>query len=121
MIFKKRGRPRRGLPTHTNCRGGLIQLKQKGCQSIPIAEAVPNGKMKNHRNFATTKEVNTVTAEVSSGEDTNAEDIGTPQTKITETSLQKDSNANKKHANPYISPHITHKRGSEDQKHINCS
>jgi hypothetical protein len=64
----------------------------------------------------------TVTAEVSSGEDTNAEDIGTPQTKITETSLrQKDSNANKKHANPYISPHITHQRGSEDQKHINCS
>jgi len=35
------------------------------------------------------QEVNTVTAEVSSGEDTNAEDIGTPQTKITETSLQK--------------------------------
>ncbi len=33
--------------------------------------------------------------QVSSGEDTNAEDIGTPQTKITETSLQKDSNANK--------------------------
>jgi hypothetical protein len=46
-------------------------------------------KMKNHRNFATTKEVNTVKAEVSSGEDTNAEDIGTPQTKITETPLQK--------------------------------
>jgi hypothetical protein len=77
--------------------------------------------MKNHRNFATTKEVNTVKAEVSSGEDTNAEDIGTPQTKITETSLRKDSNANKKHANPYISPHITHQTGSEDQKHINCS
>jgi hypothetical protein len=67
------------------------------------------------------QEVNTVKAEVSSGEDTNAEDIGTPQTKITETSLQKDSNANQKHANPYISPHITHQTGSEDQKHINCS
>jgi hypothetical protein len=62
------------------------------------------------------QEVNTVKAEVSSGEDTNAEDIGTPQTKITETSLQKDSNANQKHANPYISPHITHQTGSEDQK-----
>ena len=62
------------------------------------------------------QEVNTVKAEVSSGEDTNAEDIGTPQTKITETSLQKDSNANQKHANPYISPHITHQTGSDDQK-----
>jgi hypothetical protein len=67
------------------------------------------------------QEVNTVKAEVSSGEDTNAEDIGTPQTKITETSLQKDSNANQKHANPYISPHITHQMGSDDQKHINCN
>jgi hypothetical protein len=77
--------------------------------------------MKNHRNFATTKEVNTVKAEVSSGEDTNAEDIGTPQTKITETSLRKDSNANQKHANPYISPHITHQTGSEDRKHTICN
>jgi len=98
-----------------------MQQKQRAAKANQLRRLYQMTK-KNHRNFATTKEVNTVTAEVSSGEDTNAEDIGTPQTKITETSLrQKDSNANKKHANPYISPHITHQRGSEDQKHINCS
>jgi len=119
MIFKKKRRPRRdlqsisiaeavscnqnkGLPKHINCRRSTKQREE-------------SPKLCNNQ------EVNTVKAEVSSGEDTNAEDIGTPQTKITETSLQKDSNANQKHANPYISPHITHQTGSEDQKHINCS
>jgi hypothetical protein len=91
------------------------------CKNNQLQTQHQTNKREESPKLCNNQEVNTVKAEVSSGEDTNAEDIGTPQTKITETSLQKDSNANQKHANPYISPHITHQTGSEDQKHINCS
>jgi hypothetical protein len=95
--------------------------KQRAAKAHQLQRLHQINKREESPKLCNNQEVNTVKAEVSSGEDTNAEDIGTPQTKITETSLQKDSNANKKHANPYILPHITHQTGSEDQKHINCS
>ena len=70
----------------------VLPLKQDihGCQSISSAATSPLVTQKKyHRNFATTRKSTKVTAGVSSGEDTNAEDIGTPHTKITETSLHK--------------------------------
>jgi hypothetical protein len=98
-----------------------MQPKQRAAKAYQLQRLHQINKREESPKLCNNQEVNTVKAEVSSGEDTNAEDIGTPQTKITETSLQKDSNANQKHANPYISPHITHQMGSDDQKHINCN
>ncbi len=99
----------------------LLKQDRHGRQSISSAATSPHVTQKKyHRNLATTRKSTKVTAGVSSGEDTNAEDIGTPQTKITETSLQQDSNANQKHANPYILPHITNQTCSDYQKHSNC-
>ncbi len=51
------------------------------------------------------REVNTVTAGVSSGDDTNADDSGTPQTKITEKHLY--TKRFKCKSNAYKSLHIT--------------
>ena len=102
MIFKQERPPKhincRGgltkktkkmLPKHINCRGSTtIRQDTQGNRSISIAETSSHVTQKKyHRNFAKTRKSTQNTAGVSSGEDTNAEDIGTPHTKITETSL----------------------------------
>ncbi len=71
---------------------------------------------KYHRNFATTRKSTHVTAEVSSGEDTNAEDIGTPHTKITETSLH---TRFKMQIISMRIPTFHHKSPTEDRNHTN--
>ena len=118
---KKKGRRGRDLQNISNVEAVSCIQQHSAAKAYQWQTQHQTNKREESPKLCNNQEVNTVKAEVSSGEDTNAEDIGTPQTKITETSLRKDSNANQKHANPYISPHITHQTGSEDQKHINCS
>ena len=55
ILKKKREKTKTRPPKHINCRSGLMQPKQRAAKSISIAEAAPNEKEKNHRNFATTR------------------------------------------------------------------
>jgi thiol:disulfide interchange protein len=98
------------LPKHINCRGSITQSQQYDAAKAYQLQRQHSNKQK-RRITETLQQPGSQHGQSRSikwrGYE-NAEDIGTPQTKITETSLQKDSNANQKHANPYISPHITH-------------
>jgi hypothetical protein len=71
-----------GMSKHINCRDSLTREEKfhNNIVSTVSHEGTPSKLCNN-------QEVNTVTAEVSSGVDINAEDTETPQTKITETSL----------------------------------
>ena len=89
MIFKKKKKTKTRPPKHINCRGGLMQPKHRAAKAYQLQRQHQTNKREESPKLCNNQEVNTVKAEVSSGEDTNAEDIGTPQTKITETPLQK--------------------------------
>ena len=129
MIFKKREKTKTRPPKHINRRSGLRQPKHRAAKAyqlqrqyythtfdntvlqkhINCRRSTKQTKEKNHRNFATTRK-STRSKQKYQVERILMQKISALHRPRSRKHLYtKDSNANRKHANPYISPQITYK------------